>query len=82
MPAVDSTAIMSIDYDPPSRVLFVRFVDGDLYAYFGVPRSTYDAFLAAESKGRFLAEQVRPPLPPPSDQVISEQEFSGVRLRS
>lgn len=59
MPAVSSTAILTIDYDPPSRTLFVRFVDGDLYAYFDVPEREYEAFVTTESKGRFFADHVR-----------------------
>ena len=59
MPAVQSTAILTLDYDPESRTLFVRFLDGDLYAYFDVPGDEYAAFLDAESKGGFFAERVR-----------------------
>lgn len=59
MPPVDSSAILEIDYDPASRTLFIRFVDGDLYAYFDVPAGVYDRFLAADSKGRFFAEEIR-----------------------
>ena len=61
MPAVESRAIRSVDYDAESRTLFVRFREsGELYAYLEVPATEYDAFLAAESKGRFFAERVRP----------------------
>lgn len=59
MPAVDSTAILSLDYDAASQTLFVRFVDGDLYAYFDVEPATFAAFLAAESKGRYFADRIR-----------------------
>jgi hypothetical protein len=61
VPAVESRAILSVDYDPESRTLFVRFRDsGELYAYFEVPEAEYDSFLAAESKGQFFAEHVKP----------------------
>ncbi len=60
MPAVESRAIVSVEHDAGSGTLFVRFVDGDLYAYFDVPRLEYEGFLAAESKGRFFAEHIRP----------------------
>lgn len=60
MPVVDSNAILSVEHDAESGTLFVRFVDGDLYAYFDVPRVVYEAFLTAESKGRYFAERVRP----------------------
>lgn len=56
---VESRAILSLDHDEASRTLFVRFVDGDLYAYFDVPRAEYEAFVAADSKGRWFAQHVR-----------------------
>ncbi len=59
MPAVESSAIRGIDYEPSSRTLLVIFIDGDGYAYFEVPPALYADFLRAESKGRFFAEQVR-----------------------
>ena len=52
MPTVESSAILSVDYDEESRTLFVRFRDsGELYACFDVPEAEYEAFLTAESKG-------------------------------
>ena len=59
MPAVESRAIRSVDYDAESRTLFVRFIDGDLYAYFDVPPKVYDDFRTARSKGGFFARRVR-----------------------
>ena len=59
MPRVESSAIFRLNYDPDTATLFVVFVDGDLYAYFDVPPSVFDAFLAAESKGRFFADEIR-----------------------
>lgn len=59
MPAVESSAILRLNHHADSRTLFVVFVDGDVYAYFDVPPAVYEAFLAAESKGRFFADHVR-----------------------
>jgi lysyl-tRNA synthetase class 2 len=59
MPAVESSAVRRIEYDAAARTLFVIFDDGDQYAYFGVGPELYEAFLAAESKGRFFQAQVR-----------------------
>jgi len=39
--------------------MFVRFAHGDWYTYFAVPASIYEAFIAAESRGRFFHEQIR-----------------------
>ena len=54
-----STVIRRIDYDPPSRTLFVRFVSGALYAYEDVPPKVHAAFRTAGSKGAFFSAHVR-----------------------
>jgi hypothetical protein len=54
-----STVIRRIDYDPPSRTLFVRFVSGALYAYRDVPSAVYEAFRTAGSKGAFFSSHIR-----------------------
>ncbi len=54
-----STAIRSLSYDDQTATLFVTFVDGDLYAYRGVPAVAFEAFRAAPSKGRFFAARIR-----------------------
>lgn len=59
MPRVDSEAILQIEHHAESRTLFVRFVDGDFYAYFDVTADVYEAFLAAESHGRFFQDHIR-----------------------
>ena len=59
MPAVVSSAIRSVDYDAESETLFVRFTSGKRYAYLDVPAAVYEAFLAAESKGGFFADEIR-----------------------
>ena len=37
----------------------LRFDDGSLYHYDGVPKSVYEKLLKAESKGRFVSENIR-----------------------
>jgi len=59
MVRVDSEAILEIDYDPATSTLYVRFTDGDWYSYFGVPVRTWEAFLAADSHGRFFHDHIR-----------------------
>jgi lysyl-tRNA synthetase class 2 len=55
----DSAAIRGIHYNPVRQRLVVRFVDGDEYAYVGVPGEVHRLFVAADSKGRFFAYQIR-----------------------
>ena len=59
MPLVSSSAIAAVDYDADSRSLRVTFHGTGTYAYHGVPRSVYEAFLRAPSKGRFFIQHVR-----------------------
>ena len=59
MPHVQSEAVAQIEYDAPSRTLFVRFTSGEWYSYFDVPPPVRDAFEAAESKGRFFQDHIR-----------------------
>jgi hypothetical protein len=54
-----STAIRAIRYDEDRRRLVVRFIDGDEYAYVGVPGEVHRSFAEAESKGRFFCEEIR-----------------------
>jgi hypothetical protein len=59
MPAVTSTAILAIDHDARTETMKVRFITGRLYAYAGVPRDEYEAFLAAPSKGEYFNAHIR-----------------------
>lgn len=53
---VDSSNIASIGYD--GGILVVEFTNGHLYAY-AVDQATFEAFAAAESKGRHFNQQIR-----------------------
>ena len=59
MPAVDSSAILRVDYSKPHRTLFVTFSSGREYIYFDVPEALYRAFLAAPSPGQFFNFEIR-----------------------
>jgi len=59
MPAITSSAILAIDHDARTDAMKVRFTTGSLYAYAGVPRAVYDAFLAAPSKGEYFNAHIR-----------------------
>jgi hypothetical protein len=59
MVQVESEAIDEIEYDAKRLILFVRFALGEWYRYFDVPAVVCEAFLAAESKGRFFHENIR-----------------------
>ncbi len=56
---VDSSSIASAGYAPDVSTLEVEFRNGLLYQYFAVPKDVFDSLLAAESKGAFVATQIR-----------------------
>lgn len=56
---VISSTIRAIGYDEAASILEVEFLSGGLYQYLGVPRSSYDAFMAASSKGRYLDQRIK-----------------------
>ena len=53
-----STAIRAIRYDEERQRLLVRFIDGDEYAYVGVPGEVHRSFVDADSKGHFFAAEI------------------------
>jgi hypothetical protein len=59
VPQVVSSAVARVDYDDATATLYVTFRDSGSYAYRGVPRHVFDAFLASRSKGRFFARWIR-----------------------
>lgn len=55
---VDSSAIAVVEYGAGQR-LDIELTNGRVYRYFDVPRDVYEAFMAAESKGRFYNDHIR-----------------------
>lgn len=56
---VSSSNIASIGYDQKTQTLEVEFLKGSLYQYFDVPQIVYEEFIGADSKGKFLATQIK-----------------------
>jgi hypothetical protein len=58
---VESSSIASIGYAPQERVLELEFPQsGEVYQYFDVPAEEYAALLAADSKGTYVNQQLKP----------------------
>ena len=51
---VESSNVSEIGYDVDEMNLYVRFNNGYLYWYEGVPPEVWDQLLYTESKGRFI----------------------------
>ena len=60
---VTSTNIVSVGYDEQNEILEVEFRDGAVYQYYNVNKQLYDQFMAAPSKGQFLAYQIKNSFP-------------------
>ena len=57
---VESKMFMSVAHDAEKQILYLRFTSGDVYRYFEFPTADYQAFLSAESRGRFFLAHIRP----------------------
>lgn len=58
--SVVSSSIEAIGYDASTSVLSIIFIKNkSVYFYSGVPTEVHDAFMAAESKGTFLAAEIK-----------------------
>jgi hypothetical protein len=56
---VASSVLASVGYSKRRQILEIEFVNGAIYRYFGVPRSVYHHFMAAESKTRYYHQNIK-----------------------
>jgi hypothetical protein len=59
---VDSTVIAAVTYSDEAT-LDVEFTSGARYRYFAVPAQLFHEFLAADSKGVFFNQRIKPHYP-------------------
>ena len=57
MISVSSSNLDSVGYE--NHTLYVRFKNGSLYSYSGVPEYVYNELMDASSKGHYLATYVK-----------------------
>jgi hypothetical protein len=57
--SVSSSSVASVGYDPKSQTLELEFHSGSVYEYHEVPPETFRDLMAAPSKGRFFASEIR-----------------------
>ena len=60
MHAVDSSWVAAIGYDTEDEETHVELIEGGRYAYVGVPPEIWRDFVAAESKGTFVNQVLKP----------------------
>jgi KTSC domain len=63
MHPVDSSSVAKVGYDSDAKEAYVEFHDSGLYAYGGVSARAYEKFMAADSKGTFVNEVIKPRYP-------------------
>jgi hypothetical protein len=56
---VNSSVLRSIGYDPTSQTLEIEFPSNEVCQYFAVPPAVYNAFMTADSYGRYYAAHIR-----------------------
>lgn len=54
----NSSDVKLISHDG-SSTLVVHFISGGIYEYYNVPKSVYDSFVSAPSKGKYLHAYIR-----------------------
>ena len=58
--ALESKMLSSAAYEDSKQILYLRFRNtGAVYRYFEFPSADYQAFLAAESRGRYFCFHIR-----------------------
>ena len=57
--AVTSSNVEGVGYDSSTQTLEVEFKNGNIYQYFDVPESVYDAMVNADSAGKFLINNIK-----------------------
>ena len=55
---ITSSNVKAVEYDEENEILTVEFNRGDVYSYIGVPQQVVDDLMEAESKGRFLNQNI------------------------
>jgi curved DNA-binding protein CbpA len=53
-----TTSVNILDFYMEKTVLYVHFLDGNKYEYFGVPKNTYIKMINAESPSRFARRHI------------------------
>lgn len=55
-----SSVVARMSYDAAHQVLRVTFFSGEVYEYASVTQEVYEQMKAAESKGAFLNQEIKP----------------------
>lgn len=56
---VNSTHIQAAAYDAEKQEMFVRFANGHVYKYNGVPESEFEGLITTSSVGTYMHDNIR-----------------------
>jgi len=59
MKEVTSSNIESVGYAENVKILYVKFLNGNLYSYKGVPLNKYNELVNASSVGKYLNQNIK-----------------------
>jgi hypothetical protein len=57
--SVQSSNIAEIGYDSDLSVLEIKFLDGSVYQYLGVPEDIFQGIMSAPSHGKYFHQYVK-----------------------
>jgi len=60
---LESKLLAAEAYEAPRRILYLRFHSDEVYRYFTFPSEQYQAFLDAESQGKYFLSHIRNQFP-------------------
>lgn len=70
---VESSNIAEISYKTKDSVLFVKFKNGTVYSYTGVPAAEFINLLQAESVGKYFNAEIKSVYPYQKEDVNVEE---------
>lgn len=59
MPTIKSSMISEYEYDEEEKLLKLKFTKGGWYGYIDVPKDVVDAFVNADSPGKFFLSAIK-----------------------
>jgi hypothetical protein len=59
MHTVESSAVAKVGYDAEAEEVVIEYLDGDRYAYEGVPPGVFEELTNADSKGTFVNATIK-----------------------
>jgi hypothetical protein len=59
MQPVSSSNVAELGYDAENQIVYIRYLNGNLYMYKGVPQNEYDGLINSPSVGSYLHRNLK-----------------------